>query len=216
VLGRVALAEELRRRERLPNVSVTLLPRLRRRLLRMPGRGGRYPRTEEHWSEQYVSGDESSGASRASSRHDAFTLLLNLEQLPHRENRVVLATRRDHLGLPAAELHWRWRKDDQLGLERTRAAVAREFEACGLGRVEIAALRPDPNAHHHAGTTRMSLDGDSGVVDPTGRVHGTGNLYACGASVFPTAGFANPTLTIVALALRLASHLGAEISRSTS
>ena len=212
VQGRIALAEELRRRERLPNVSVTLVPRLhRRRRLRMPGRTGRYPPAGTYWSERYLAPDESpAGATRAARRHDAFTLLLNLEQPPHRENRVVLATRRDPLGLPAAELHWRWREEDHLGLERVRAAVVREFQACGLGRVEIAAQQPDPNGHHHAGTTRMSLDAGSGVVDPTGRVHGTANLYVCGASVFPTAGFANPTLTIVALALRLASHLGTD------
>jgi choline dehydrogenase-like flavoprotein len=210
VLGRLGLAEELRRRERLPNVSVTLVPRLRRRL-RMPWRSGRYPPAGTHWSERHVvPGESPAGASRAARRHDAFNLLLNLEQSPQRENRVVLGARSDRLGLSVPEVHWRWREEDQLGLERVRGAVAREFEACGLGRVEIAARRPNPNAHHHAGTTRMSIDAGSGVVDPTGRVHGIANLYACGASVFPTAGFANPTLTIVALALRMAEHLGAD------
>ena len=103
-------------------------------------------------------------------------------------------------------------------LNGVRRAIARQFEACGLGRVEMAEQRPDPNAHHHAGTTRMSINPGSGVVDPTGRVHGLANLYACGASVFPTAGSANPTLTIVALALRLAKHLGAydSVGRPTS
>ena len=53
----------------------------------------------------------------------------------------------------------------------------------------------------------MHADPRHGVVDADGRVHGTHNLFIAGASVFPTAGFANPTLTIVALALRLADHL---------
>jgi choline dehydrogenase-like flavoprotein len=57
----------------------------------------------------------------------------------------------------------------------------------------------------------MHADPGQGVVDPNGRVHGTDNLYITGASVFPTAGFANPTLTIVALALRLADHLASRI-----
>jgi choline dehydrogenase-like flavoprotein len=61
--------------------------------------------------------------------------------------------------------------------------------------------------HHHLGTTRMSLDPSQGVVDPTSRMHGIANLYVAGGSVFPTSGSANPTLTIVALALRLAAHL---------
>jgi choline dehydrogenase-like flavoprotein len=60
---------------------------------------------------------------------------------------------------------------------------------------------------HHMGTTRMSADPRSGVVDRDCRVHGIGNLYVAGASVFPTVGWANPTMTVVALALRLASHV---------
>ncbi len=73
--------------------------------------------------------------------------------------------------------------------------------------MEVETGRPDPNAHHHAGTTRMHTDPRFGVADADARVHGTENLYVAGASVFPTAGFANPTLTIVAMALRLADHL---------
>jgi choline dehydrogenase-like flavoprotein len=57
------------------------------------------------------------------------------------------------------------------------------------------------------GTTRMHPDPGRGVVDADGRVHGVANLYIAGSSVFPTSGSANPTLTIVALALRLADHL---------
>ncbi len=61
--------------------------------------------------------------------------------------------------------------------------------------------------HHHMGTTRMSTDPSSGVVDADGRVHGVENLFVCGSSVFPTGGYANPTLTILAMAYRLADHL---------
>jgi choline dehydrogenase-like flavoprotein len=62
-------------------------------------------------------------------------------------------------------------------------------------------------ARHHMGTTRMHADPRRGVVDADCRVHGIANLYVAGSSVFPTSGAANPTLTIVALALRLAGHL---------
>jgi choline dehydrogenase-like flavoprotein len=61
--------------------------------------------------------------------------------------------------------------------------------------------------HHHMGTTRMSADPAHGVVDADCRVHGVANFYVAGGSVFATSGSANPTLTIVALALRLARHL---------
>ena len=62
-------------------------------------------------------------------------------------------------------------------------------------------------SHHHMGTTRMDTDATKGVVDENCRVHSTKNLFIAGSSVFPTGGFANPTLTIVALAARLADHL---------
>jgi choline dehydrogenase-like flavoprotein len=57
------------------------------------------------------------------------------------------------------------------------------------------------------GTTRMHADPARGVVDPNCRLHGAENLYVAGSSVFPTVGNANPTLTIIALAIRLADHL---------
>ena len=65
---------------------------------------------------------------------------------------------------------------------------------------------------HHMGTTRMHVNPKRGVVDSDGRVHGIANLYIAGSSVFPTSGHANPTFTIVVLALRLADHLKAEFS----
>jgi choline dehydrogenase-like flavoprotein len=65
-----------------------------------------------------------------------------------------------------------------------------------------------PNgAFHHMGTTRMHNNPKYGVVDENCRVHGTRNLYIAGSSVFPTCGYVNPTLTIVAMAFRLADHL---------
>ena len=63
------------------------------------------------------------------------------------------------------------------------------------------------------GTTRMSADPSQGVVDPSSRVHGIVNLYVAGSSVFPTCGSANPTLTVVALALRLAAHLKTKLDQ---
>ncbi len=61
--------------------------------------------------------------------------------------------------------------------------------------------------NHHMGSTRMSRDPSTGVVDPDCRIHGLDNFFIAGSSVFPTSGFANPTYTIVALALRLSDHI---------
>jgi choline dehydrogenase-like flavoprotein len=150
-----------------------------------------------------------SSRARASARAFAgFTVLLNVEQTPHPENRITLSTRRDALGVPLPALHWRWRADDHARLERLRDHFGWALEPMGAVTIDRDAL-PDPNAHHHAGTTRMHDDAARGVTDRNGRVHATDNLYVSGASTFPTAGFANPMLTIVALSVRLARHLDA-------
>jgi choline dehydrogenase-like flavoprotein len=96
--------------------------------------------------------------------------------------------------------------------------LGREAGKQGVGRVQILDwLRDDDvtwpgflsGGWHHMGTTRMHQDPTQGVVDANCRVHGLGNLYVAGASVYPTSGSANPTLTLVALTLRLADHLKA-------
>jgi choline dehydrogenase-like flavoprotein len=227
ICGRIALTEQAIRRARLPNASITLLLGSK---LRLPPRSaaGRLVQRLRRASRQQAGGlggrligqlrtlaERASDAEyggrrigRPSQRSRASRLLVNLEQRPHVDNRIVLGASRDFLGVPKAVLHWRWRAEEQAELERLRRAVAGWFSAANLGRVEIVTgVAPDPNAHHHAGTTRMHVDPDQGVVDADGRVHGTDNLYVTGASVFPTSGFANPTLTITALSLRLADRL---------
>ena len=97
-------------------------------------------------------------------------------------------------------------------LQRAQHLVAQELARLGWGSVREEELRRIPpdgitGGFHHMGTTRMHASPREGVVDPDARVHGVKNLYVAGSSVFPTAGFANPTLTIVALTLRLADHL---------
>jgi choline dehydrogenase-like flavoprotein len=203
--GRLALREDAIRAAKLPNASITLLPRLKlpvdvgaRLLSRLRCFIGRQPDGGYGWSR----------FRHPSKFFDAFQLLVNLEQRPSPENRVVLGRKRDSLGLPQVELHWDWRAHEQAELERLHTVMAAEIEAAGLGRVEInGGHQPDPNARHHAGTTRMHADPRLGVVDADSRVHGTENLYVVGGSVLFSAGFANPTLTIVAMALRLADHL---------
>jgi len=106
------------------------------------------------------------------------------------------------------------------------AALGRESIRLGLGAVEPAGWLADPDkrwvsdelvsAHpiggfHHMGTTRMADDPRHGVTDGWGRVHGLPNLHIAGSSLFPTAGWANPTLTILALTLRTADRIAEEL-----
>ena len=209
IIGRLALTESVLRAHGFPNASVTLLPRTRRRPLRdaLDGALGRVGIPA--FRRPTTTGYGWSATDDVVERCDALQVLMNLEQRPHPDNRVALSSARDPFGVPRAELHWRWRGEEQAELNRLRAFVADRLHATGLGSVHVASgMLPDPNAHHHAGTTRISPDARAGVVDADCRVHGTDNLYVAGSSVFPTAGFANPTLTIVALAVRLGDHLG--------
>jgi choline dehydrogenase-like flavoprotein len=208
--GRIGFAASALREARVPNASVTLLPRLRpvgplRQRVRDAMRrhfGWNPTPTDFGWSRVHD----------PHRRYDGFRLVVNLEQQPHIDNRVVLGHRRDALGLPEPVLYWRWRPEEQAGLERLRRALGRWLTESGLGEVECRNdVAVDPNAHHHAGTTRMHSGPRGGVVDADCRVHGVDNLHVAGASVFPTAGWANPTLTIVALGLRLGDHLRAAL-----
>jgi choline dehydrogenase-like flavoprotein len=203
LVGRLALDHAALGSADVLNASATLFPRASARRARLraalPAFAARWLRGEGHgWS----------GTRRSARAYDGFAVLLNVEQTPHRDNRVSLSARRDSLGVPLPSLHWRWRADDHARLERLRAMLARELETIGAVTIDRDAL-PDPNAHHHAGTTRMHEDPRHGVTDRHGRVHGTDNLHVAGASTFPTAGFVNPMLTIVALSVRLARHLDA-------
>jgi choline dehydrogenase-like flavoprotein len=135
------------------------------------------------------------------------------EQAPNPASRVTLSSERDALGLPRIRLDWKLTEQDRRSIMQHFYSLALEFGALGMGRVLVNmrddGIWPDMVAggNHHMGTTRMSDSPANGVVDRNCRVHGIENLYVGGSSVFPTSGIANPTLTIVALALRLAEHI---------
>lgn len=130
------------------------------------------------------------------------------------ENRVELCDERDPLGRPRARLRWQVSDAELDAMRRTLDLFDAAFRRAGVGHIEPS-LGGEREAwrgaleggKHHMGTTRMHADPAQGVVDANCRVHGTRNLYVVGSSVFPSTGYANPTLTIVALALRLADHL---------
>jgi choline dehydrogenase-like flavoprotein len=155
------------------------------------------------------------GLHSAGGRPTSVWLQVWVEQAPRADRRISLADSRDALGLPRAAVTW---SCDQQELETSRQLtrwVAEDLGRLGVARVrELPAMTDDDawraTAHdgfHPAGTTRMSATPQRGVVDADLQVHGVGGLFVVGGSVFPTSGHANPTLTITALALRLAAHL---------
>jgi choline dehydrogenase-like flavoprotein len=145
-----------------------------------------------------------------------FTFRARTETPPKPSNRVTLTADRDALGLHRVRLEWAVGALERTTVEKTMMLVAAELGRLEIGRVRVNGLLLEEDTRwsenlawfgHHMGTTRMSENSKSGVVDTSCRVHGIANLYIAGSSVFPTSGFANPTLTILALALRLADHI---------
>jgi choline dehydrogenase-like flavoprotein len=141
-----------------------------------------------------------------------------LEQLPDRENRVFLSDQRDATGLPVAGVNWSVSDEALAHLDRLTSLLGASIGAAGLGRMRLEDLSGRPfggraTAWHQLGTTRMAESPTSGVCDTQGRVHGTRALYLAGGGLFPSGGAANPTLTILALSMRMADHLKAEVAR---
>ena len=141
-------------------------------------------------------------------------LIDQLEQAPDPLSRVIVDLRqRDRYNLPKLTLDWRIGEATYRSQRRMHQLVKGIFNRAGITAFESAVLdRPDErpkllDMKHPMGTTRMSQSSRDGVVDRDCRVYGVRNLFVAGSSVFPTGGHANPTLLIVALAARLASHL---------
>ncbi len=135
------------------------------------------------------------------------------EQVPNPDSRISLADTKDALGLRRIRLDWRLTEQERRSVFEHIRSLAMEFGALGIGRMLIDILDdgvwPERvgGGSHHMGSTRMHDDPRQGVVDRNCKLHGTDNLYIAGSSVFPTSGASNPTLTLVALTLRLADHL---------
>jgi choline dehydrogenase-like flavoprotein len=148
----------------------------------------------------------------------ALSVINYCEQVPDPDSRVTLGTDTDALGMRKLQLHWRVGDDVRQSVARLHEVLGRLVQAYGVGELhsDAAELREVrfSDASHHIGTTRMSNTPRSGVVDSDCRVHGVDNLFVCGSSVFPTGGYANPTLTIIALTLRLGELLTEELSSS--
>ncbi|WP_431957589.1 GMC oxidoreductase [Nocardia lijiangensis] len=151
---------------------------------------------------------------------DRIELRCMVEQAPNRDSRVTLTDRADRLGMPAARVNWRVHAQEDATVRRAAALAIAEFARLGFAAPSLFAWAGPDSAlpleltdwAHPTGTTRMSADPREGVVDTDCLVHGMDNLFVAGSSVFPTTGHANPTLTIVALAVRLADHLRAKVA----
>lgn len=146
--------------------------------------------------------------------HQIFALQMIGEQIPRDLSRVTLADDKDPYGIPRVNLNWQLVETEWRTYYKTPLLFAMGVQRSGLGAVKLSnwVLDGDFTSHlsygsHHMGTTRMGESPRHAVVDSHGKLFGVENFYVAGSSVFSTGGVANPTFTIVALALRLADHL---------
>jgi hypothetical protein len=150
-------------------------------------------------------------------RHKIDKLVVDclLEQVPDPHSRITLSERRDELGVPIPNLHWKISELERRTVFELATLFGRETARLGLkpptppdwllGQ-DLQAI-PFSDMAHPMGATRMSDDPKHGVVNRDCRLHGVEGTYVIGSSVFPTASHANPTLMIVAMSLRLADRL---------
>jgi len=146
-----------------------------------------------------------------------YQIPLMMEQTPHRDNRIKLGNAKDKFGIAKVEIEWELKNEDRTRLWKSLELFAKDTGMLSLGRVRLLKERSSRMfsdqigfGHHHMGTTRMANSPEQGVVDSDQKVFGTNNFYIAGCSVFPTGGHVPPTLTIVALTLRLAEKLKEE------
>lgn len=147
-----------------------------------------------------------------------FPLFFQTEHAPLWGSRVMLDDSSvDDFGMPRLEVNIRFSEVDYRTIRTFVSLFKQRIEELGIGTFYLTEKDKEYLAHperrsfnsnaHHIGTTRMAVTADAGVVDVNCKVHGVENLYIAGSSVFPTSSHANPTLMIIALALRLADHL---------
>ena len=222
--GFLTLSEEAQRKNELLNFGMTLYPKGKAdtsNLLSDVVDGVEQDGEPEAFSER-LSAALSNLADAAGDYYrdlwdeDAFHIMHWMETTPNRDNRVTLDPQTDALGMNRVRLEWKLSQDDIATMRRAYNLVGEALGRAGVGRLKLefeeGATSWGPSQGwgcHHIGTTRMHDDARQGVVNRNCRVHDVANLFIAGSSVFPTSGAANPTLTLVALTLRLADHLKA-------
>ena len=147
----------------------------------------------------------------------SYELFTRIEQAPNPDSRVTLDTERDSLGMPRAQLHWVLTPLEKNSIRMIHELTGQQIGRSNVGRVRLMEWLRDEKDNswpefvgagwHHMGTTRISEDPKEGVVDADCKVHGIANLHVAGASCYVTAAAPNPTLTLVALSIRLSDKI---------
>jgi choline dehydrogenase-like flavoprotein len=136
-------------------------------------------------------------------------MFINGEDLPRSQNRITLNSQvKDAFGFPVANIHVEEHANDRAMRKHAQGQMSKMYDAIGAKRT---VLGPTPPATHNLCTARMSADPRDGVTNSWGQSHDLKNLFISDGSSLSTAGCANPTLTIIALALRQAEFIAREM-----
>jgi len=148
------------------------------------------------------------------SKANLYSIDFHAEQEPNPHSRVTLDQSVDALGMPRLQIDWRYSKTDVHTVAKSLELLTADIVQSGIGKLdydpanlEYEMTRYGAYGGHHIGTARMGINSNSSVVDANCKVHGIDNLHIASAAVFTTSSQANPTLTIIALTLRLAQRL---------
>lgn len=149
-------------------------------------------------------------------RFGCIEMLHMTEQAPDPDNRITLGDKLDELGCRKVQINWRWTDQDVDSARRAQDIYIREFTKAGLGKFTLHRDHDVPtillpSVHHNLGSARMHEDPKQGVVDAHCRIHGVDNVSIASSAVFTTGGYANPTLTIMAFAIRIADRVKQEL-----
>jgi choline dehydrogenase-like flavoprotein len=173
-----------------------------------------------HWLMRRTLADRKFPSVILPNRTNQFSLEMHGEQAPLASSRVTLSKHVDALGMPKLRVDWRYSQSDIESLRETLDLIAQEIKLARVGRFDYQreTLEEDLTRYgayggHHIGTTRMGDDERTSVVNRHCQVHSVNNLYVAGSAVFPTSSQANPTLTVIALALRLGEKLNQRLNR---
>ncbi|GHF29411.1 GMC family oxidoreductase [Kordiimonas sediminis] len=147
-----------------------------------------------------------------------YVIMNKLEPEPNRDSRVLLGRDKDRLGMPRVELDWQLTELDYRTIIESQKLLGKLVGKAGFGRLKMEWDQDfdgwpanTTGGYHHMGTTRMAATEKQGVVDSNAKVFGISNLFVAGSSVFPTFGKVNPTMNLVALTVRLAHYLKAQL-----
>ena len=155
----------------------------------------------------------------SSEYNQAYELFTRIEQMPNPDSRVTLdLEEKDALGVPRTKLNWVLNPLEKRSIRTIYHLIGQQMGMTGIGRVKLMEYLQDENddttwpastggGWHHMGTTRMNNDPKQGVVDQNCKVHGISNLFIVGSSCYTTSGSVNPTLTLIALSIRLSDHV---------